>query len=113
MGKKLLEQAKRDLEWCGCFFLYLTFIYWSTQAIMKYQSEPAVTNIETTYGDNDVGIRFPTITFCAAEPKFKETLNKFCQMNLDLSYEEMVVECLRRNSTITPSNIKSIIFDDQ
>ena len=112
MVKRLLEQAKTALEWSGTFFLYLIFIYWSTQAIIKYQNEPAVTNIETTYGDNGFGIKFPVITFCAAEPKFKEILNNFCQLDLDLTYQEMVVECLRRNSTITPSDIKNLIFDD-
>ena len=32
--------------------------------MFRYLSQPLATDIETSFGDNDVGIRFPLITFC-------------------------------------------------
>ena len=48
----------------GFVILYLICIYWSTEAVLKYLDEPAVTNIQYKNGDNEIGITFPLVTIC-------------------------------------------------
>ena len=40
------------------------FTWWGGRAVFRYFSQPLATDIETSFGDNDIGIRFPLITFC-------------------------------------------------
>ena len=40
------------------------FTWWAGRAVFRYLSQPLATDIETSFGDNDIGIRFPLITFC-------------------------------------------------
>ena len=37
------------------FALYLVCVYWSTQAFIKYQSEPAITTIKYEFDENQQG----------------------------------------------------------
>ena len=37
----------------GFVILYLICIYWSTEAVLKYLDEPAVTNVQYKNGDNE------------------------------------------------------------
>ena len=62
--KPFWKPAVGVLEEIGKSFLFLVFMYYSTQAVLKYWEEPAVTNIQYTFGDNEKGIQFPLITFC-------------------------------------------------
>ena len=62
--KPFWKPAVGVLEEIGKSFLFLVFMYYSTQAVLKYWEEPAVTNIQYTFGDNKKGIQFPLITFC-------------------------------------------------
>ena len=61
--KPFWKPAVGVLEEIGKSFLFLVFMYYSTQAVLKYWEEPAVTNIQYTFGDNEKGIQFPLITF--------------------------------------------------
>ena len=78
---KLLQKFSR-------FFLYLVAIYWSTEALMKYWSEPAVTSIQYTFGDAEQKIHFPALTFCALHdffpyiPHYVKVLSNECQLPL-------------------------------
>ena len=47
-----------------CLFLFVLFGWWGGRAINRYLSQPLATDISTTFGDNEFGIRFPKITFC-------------------------------------------------
>ena len=44
--------------------LILLFTWWAGRAVFRYLSQPLATDIETSFGDNKIGIRFPLITFC-------------------------------------------------
>ena len=54
---RILDSAK-IIQKSVTFALYLVAIYWSTEAVMKYWSEPAVTSIQHTFGDADQKFSF-------------------------------------------------------
>ena len=63
----IFESVKKILHRIGTFVLYLVGIFWATEAVMKYWSEPARTSIQYSYGDANQNIQFPALTFCALE----------------------------------------------
>ena len=84
---RILDSAK-IIQKSGTFVLYLVAIYWSTEAVMKYWSEPAVTSIQYTFGDADQKIEFPALTFCPLYnfypniPYYVKVLSNECQLPL-------------------------------
>ena len=44
--------------------LIALFIYWGTDAMIRYWSQPLTTDIDVKFGDTDKGIQFPLITVC-------------------------------------------------
>ena len=46
--------VKDGIRRLGFVILYLICIYWSTEAVLKYLDEPAVTNIQYKNGDNEI-----------------------------------------------------------
>ena len=59
------DKLQAILRKLALFSFYLIFVYWSSQAVFKYLSEPTNTSIEYTLGDNGKGtIKFPLVTFC-------------------------------------------------
>ena len=47
-----------------CLLLTCLFGWWGGRAVSRYLSQPLATDIGTTFGDNEFGIRFPKISFC-------------------------------------------------
>ena len=59
----------------GYFAFFLVTVFWSTEAVMKYLSEPATTSIQYIHEEE---IQFPLITFCEKEPEFLRILYDEC-----------------------------------
>ena len=55
---------KKGLERALIFILYLTFVYWSMEAVLKYIDEPTQTKVHYTLGDDGKNINVPLITIC-------------------------------------------------
>ena len=60
------------------FALYLVCVYWSTQAFIKYQSEPAITTIKYEFDKNQQGHLFPLMTFCKSSPDYPSVFGTEC-----------------------------------
>ena len=60
------------------FALYLVCVYWSTQAFIKYQSEPAITTIKYEFDENQQGHLFPLMTFCKSSPDYPSVFGTEC-----------------------------------
>ena len=59
------HQLDKGLQFLGVIILYLISVYWTTEAVLKYQSEPASTKIKFNHGDSkEEKIQFPLITIC-------------------------------------------------
>ena len=46
------------------FCLILLFLWWGSNAVLKYWSQPLSTDINYKYGETKQGIQFPLITLC-------------------------------------------------
>ena len=70
--------VKDGIRRLGFAILYLICIYWSTEAVLKYLDEPAVTNIQYKNGDNEMGIGFPLVTICDQNPEYANIMIDYC-----------------------------------
>ena len=81
------------------FFLILIslFTWWAGRAVFRYLSQPLATDIKTSFGDNEIGIGFPLITFC---PNFdflaKNEIMKDCTDEYYKSLIPTVFACLQK-----------------
>ena len=73
------------------------FTWWGGRAVIRYLSQPLATDIETSFGDNDIGIQFPLITFC---PNFdfltKNEIMKDCTDEYYVYLIPTVFACLQK-----------------
>ena len=53
---------------CSVFFFWLVFVFFSTQAIVKYRRQPITT--QTHFVKNNLTNEFPYLTFCAKSYAF-------------------------------------------
>ena len=60
------------------FCLIALFIYWGTDAVIRYWSQPLTTDIDVKFGDTSKGIQFPLITFCNGNFWSENPLMKKC-----------------------------------
>ena len=84
---KKLCQVKYAILFC----LNLLFVWWGSNAVCRYWSQPLSTAISYKYGENDQGIQFPLITLC-----------NFNLQNDDESswnFLSVLVSCMRRNKS--------------
>ena len=58
--------------------LIALFIYWGTDAMIRYWSQPLTTDIDVKFGDTDKGIQFPLITVCNSYFWSENPLMKKC-----------------------------------
>ena len=64
--KKMLIKSKTFcIQFLAVSILLGLFSWLGGRAVNRYISQPLSTEIETTFGDNGIGISFPLITFCA------------------------------------------------
>ena len=73
------------------FSLILLNLWWGSNAVLRYWSQPLSTDISYKYGENEQGIQFPLITLC-----------NFNLQNDDESswnFLSALVSCMRRNKS--------------
>jgi hypothetical protein len=75
------QNIKGNFYFLVKFALYLVCVYWSTQALIKYQSEPAVTTIKYEFDENQSGHLFPLMTFCKSSPDYPSVFGTECGWN--------------------------------
>ena len=64
-GNEKITLLRKILERSAAFLLYIITVYWSSEAVFKYISEPASTTIQYQLGDsNQHSLQFPVITIC-------------------------------------------------
>ena len=101
--EKNLESFEKILRHIAFGVLYLIFVYWSFQALMKYQSEPTNTSIQYELGKNGKGNNFPLVTFCNYDQSeqqliFQEQCNLKDVKGKD--YQTLVKDCLESNNDL-------------
>ena len=87
------------------FCLIMLFIWWGSNAVLRYWSQPLVTDISYKYGETEQGIQFPLISLCNNPQnifKNNPTINK-CR-NGSWNFMTTLVSCMKRNKTFHMPN---------
>ena len=60
------------------FCLILLFLWWGSNAVVRYWSQPLSTDISYIYGESKPGYQFPLVTFCNYKDFFQNSIFKEC-----------------------------------
>ena len=90
--------------------MYLFCVHLSAEAILKFLEEPATTQRTYKFGDNEIGIELPLITFC---PKYLNEHQKVFQNQCGISetitqgknFQQLVLTCLQANSDVNLTHL--------
>ena len=78
---EFIEKAKKACRVKNLIILCLItlFLWWGSNAVVRYWSQPLSTDISYKYAETKLGVQFPQITMCqpsfSENPIFKETHN--------------------------------------
>ena len=61
--KEMMKQACQ-VKKLSVFCLILLFLWWGSNAVLRYWSQPLSTDISYNYGESKPGDLFPLITLC-------------------------------------------------
>ena len=85
------------------FCLIFLFLWWGTNAVLKYWSQPLSTDISFKYGETKEGIQFPLITLCNMNIFINNAMIKECHDG-SWNFISTLVSCLKRNKTFHMQN---------
>ena len=88
------------------FCLISLFLWWGSNSVVKYWSQPLSTDISFRYGETELGIQFPLITLCQAYIFLKNPIFKECH---DGSWDfiSTVASCMKNNKTFNVTKANS------
>ena len=81
--------------------LILLFLWWGSNAVVRYWSQPLSTDISYKYGETKQGIQFPLITLCNWRLKLKECYDYDGSWN----FISILASCLKKNKTSQMHNL--------
>ena len=84
--KQIIAHIEKILRQSCIFILYLIFVYWATQAFLKYRDEPTITNINYKFGTHGKQIKPSLMTACSATKTAKQKLiiEQECGLNFSM-----------------------------
>ena len=80
------------------FCLILLFLWWGSNAVFRYWSQPLSTDISYKYGETDQGIQFPLITLCNWNIFVNDPMIKECHDG-SWNFISTLISCMKRNKT--------------
>ena len=80
------------------FCLILLFLWWGSNAVFRYWSEPLSTDISYKYGETEQGIQFPLITLCNMNIFINHPMIKECHDG-SWNFISTLLSCMKRNKT--------------
>ena len=91
------------------FCLILLFLWWGSNAVVKYWSQPLSTDMSYKYGETELGIQFPLITLCQTNIFLENPMLKECH---DGSWDfiSTVVSCIKGNKTFKVTKTANCIY---
>ena len=79
--------------------LILLFLWWGSNAVLKYWSQPVSTDISFKFGENERGIQFPLITLCNFNRFVDNEMLKECNDG-SWNFMSALVSCVKSNKTL-------------
>ena len=86
------------------FCLISLFLWWGTNAMMKYWNQPLSTDIRYRQEEAKPGNQFPLITLCNSRDFFGNPIIKDCVDGLSWDFIGTVVCCMKGNETSKEAN---------
>ena len=86
------------------FCLISLFLWWGTNAVVKYWSQPLSTDVRYRQEGAKPGNQFPLITICNSRDFFRNPIIKDCVDGLSWNFIATVVCCMKRNDTSKEAN---------
>ena len=86
------------------FCLILLFLWWGSNAVLRYWSQPLSTDISYNYGESQPGNRFPLITLCNFKIFFQNPIFKECGDG-SWKFISTIVSCMKSNKTLKEADL--------
>ena len=83
--------------------LVILFIWWGSNAVLRYWNQPLTTDIRHSFGDNINGIEFPLITFCQYRFLSKNEFMKNC-LDESGNFLSSFAHCLKTDTKFNIEN---------
>ena len=101
--KEMMKKACQ-VKNCILFCLILIFLWWGSNAVIRFWSQPLSTDISYKFGETKVGDQFPLITLCNYRYFFENPIINECH---DGSYDfiSTVVSCIKSNKAFKEGNL--------
>ena len=103
MGFKERIKKLCQVKYAILFCLNLLFVWWGSNAVCKYWSQPLSTDISYKYGETDQVIQFPLITLCNWNIFFNDPMIKECHDG-SWNFISTLISCMKRNKTFHMQN---------
>ena len=84
--------------------LILLFLWWGSNAVLRYWSQPLSTEISYKYGENKQGIQFPVITLCNWNVFFNNPIIKECHDG-SWNFISTFVSCMKGNKILKVADL--------
>jgi hypothetical protein len=100
------EQIKKlcRVKYVIIFCLFLLFLWWGSNAVLRYWSQPLSTDISYNYGDTKRGIQFPLITLCNdLNTALNDPMIKECRDG-SWSFISILISCMKIDKTYHTHN---------
>ena len=91
---KKLCQVKYVIILC----LISLFLWWGSNAVLRYWSQPLSTDISYRFGETKQGVQFPLITLCSHKIFIHDSTLKECNDG-SWNFISSLVSCMKRNKT--------------
>merc|ERR1712051_1073763 len=86
------------------FCLILLFIWWGSNAVVRYWSQPLSTDISYNYGEAKPGNQFPLITLCNFMHFYEKPIFKKCDDG-SWNFISTVVSCMKSNKSFKEADL--------
>ena len=86
------------------FCLSLTFLWWGSNAVLRYWSQPLSTDISSKYGETEQGIQFPLITLCDSRSVTNDPILKDCHDG-SWYFLSALISCMKSDKTLKVADV--------
>ena len=101
--KEMIKKACQVKNW-SVFCLGLLFLWWGSNAVVRYWSQPLSTDISFVYGEGKPGDQFPLVTLCNYNEFFETSIIKECGDG-SWKFISTVVSCMKSNKSFKEADL--------
>ena len=101
--KEIIKKACQAKN-LSVFCLMLLFLWWGSNAAVRYWSQPLSTDISYVYDKSKPGYQFSLVTLCNYKEFFQNSIFKECGDG-SWNFISTVLSCMKNNNTFKEVNL--------